>query len=163
MSDIDIDGDSTMHSSPELEADDEMFPDEAGGPSTPTNPSAFSLNVASELSPPGSQGPAQLAPQTETAAAPGAIASTTVNENGKRAYPSTAQAMATETQQIGVQVDRATGYTWDRQEDEPGYDWMNKRAQEEAARAYDGIIDKGSMIKLRYGDPLDASVPAKRR
>lgn len=163
MSDIDIDGDSTMHSSPELEADDEMFPDEAAGPSTPTNPPAFSLNAPSELSPPGSQGPAQLPARPETAAAQTTEAPAAINENGKRAYPSTMQESISETKPIGTQVDKATGYTWDRQEDEPGYEWMNKRAFEEASRAYDMIIDKGAMIKLRYGDPLDASVPAKRR
>ncbi|KAJ4296776.1 hypothetical protein N0V90_006824 [Kalmusia sp. IMI 367209] len=50
----DVDGDSTMHSSPELDAEDELFPGE--GPSTPRNAASFALDPTSELSPPNSQG-----------------------------------------------------------------------------------------------------------
>jgi hypothetical protein len=51
----------------------------------------------------------------------------------------------------GEHVHKATGYAWDRVEDEPGYIWMNKRAMEEGHRAWDVIVDKGSMIKSEFG------------
>jgi len=160
--DIDLDGDSVMHSSPELDADDEMFPDEVGGPSTPTNAAAFSLDAASELSPPGSQGPSHLAIGDDSTAALTGTAST-LNANGKRVYSPIVPESAPETQQtqqpqqpqqFAVQVDKNTGYTWDKPEDEPGYEWLNKRAQEEAARAYDQILDRNIMIKRTWHEKI---------
>ncbi|ORY13753.1 hypothetical protein BCR34DRAFT_599716 [Clohesyomyces aquaticus] len=154
-----------MHSSPELEVDnDEMFPDEAAGPSTPRNPPALSLDPPgpSELSPPNSQGPSQLANRDDIlAAALGRSPSTSLNANGKRVrtsvLASTTSASETTT------VDTETGYTWTKQEEQPGWDWKNTRAREDEARAWEHIVDKGSMIKTKYGDPLDPSVPMKRR
>ncbi|CAO2650402.1 Nn.00g016940.m01.CDS01 [Neocucurbitaria sp. VM-36] len=150
----DMDGDSTMHSSPSLNGndDDEMFPDEAlshnpnPDPSTPHHPA---LNLASrELSPPNSQSqPRDPASLTQG-----------VNANGKRPL-SLAQTAA--GMQGGSHQDAETGYQWSKQEEQPGYDWKNTRAREEEARALETIIDKGSQIKLRYGDPLDPSVAAK--
>ncbi|KAF2199941.1 hypothetical protein GQ43DRAFT_464407 [Delitschia confertaspora ATCC 74209] len=150
----DAEGDSTMRSSPDLAPADEMFPDEKDGPSTPQGSAAIasSLDPASEMSPPDSQGPTNLVgvPRDDNLATMTGSPST-INANGKRVFTE------------GVKVDQATGYTWERQEDEPGYEWMNKRAQEEMVRALDQIVDKGSMIKLRYGDPLDPTIPLKRR
>lgn len=165
----DIDGDSTMHSSPDLAAaDDEMFPDEA--PSTPKNAAAFALDPASELSPPNSQG----GPSTSTAA------SAILNANGKRILPPSASGEASSSSVSGgVHTDPATGYQWSKHEDQPGYEWKNNRAREEEARALEQIVDKANQIKRklrlcaagcvwgqclccdtgRYGDPLKADVP----
>ncbi|KAF2018768.1 hypothetical protein BU24DRAFT_447401 [Aaosphaeria arxii CBS 175.79] len=157
----DIDGDSTMHSSPELEAiedDDNMFPDEQDGPSTPRNTASALAGRDSELSPPDSQGPANLPLEGNLPAAFSATPSN-LNANGKRVHSSAAPS-ATGDQ---VHIDPDTGYQWVKQEDQPGWDWKNSRAREEELRALDTILDKGGMIKTRYGDPLDASIPARRR
>lgn len=159
-----------MHSSPDMAADDdEMFPDEAL-PSTPRNPASHALN-SSELSPPNSQGPANL-PRGDNSSA--SIASN-VNENGKR--PLSLNPAATSNDSGMTHTDPETGYQWSRAEDQPGYEWKNQRAREDEMRALDQVVDKGSQIKsesahggyttsllmptARYGDPLDETVPAK--
>lgn len=35
-----------------------------------------------------------------------------------------------------------SGYSWTREEDAPGYKWKNKKATEEAARAWDSLVGK---------------------
>ena len=137
----DSDQDSTMHSSPDMAADDdEMFPDEAL-PSTPRNPASHTLGAGSELSPPNSQGPANL-PRGDSFTA--SIASN-VNENGKRPLSLNP---ATASNETGVaHTDSETGYQWSKAEDQPGFEWKNQRAREDEMRALDNIIDKGSMIK----------------
>ncbi|KAJ4326095.1 hypothetical protein N0V94_000257 [Neodidymelliopsis sp. IMI 364377] len=151
------DQDSTMHSSPDMAADDdEMFPDEAL-PSTPRNAASHALNTGFELSPPNSQGPANL-PRGDSFTA--TIASN-VNENGKRPLslnPASNSSDATATHQ-----DPETGYQWSRSEDQPGYEWKNQRAREDEMRALDQIVDKGSQIKTRYGDPLDDNGSTKSK
>lgn len=140
----DSDQDSTMHSSPDMAADDdEMFPDEAL-PSTPRGPASHALNASSELSPPNSQGPANL-PRGDSFAA--TIASN-VNENGKR--PLSFNPAATSNDAGTTHTDPETGYQWSRGEDQPGFEWKNQRAREEEMRSLDQIIDKGSQIKSMY-------------
>ncbi|OAK98724.1 hypothetical protein IQ06DRAFT_278227 [Phaeosphaeriaceae sp. SRC1lsM3a] len=145
----DNEGDSTMHSSAD---EDEMFPDEAlpNNPATPMNASLQNLAAASELSPPNSQGGPSIPRDTSTL-------SSAVNANGKRPL-SLAQSAS-----IGSHTDAETGYSWTKQEDQPGWEWKNTRAREEENRALDSIVDLGAQIKLRYGDPLDASIPAKTK
>jgi hypothetical protein len=161
----DPEGDSTMHSSPELEADnDEMFPDEAIGPSTPRNPPTFALDPSgpSDLSPPNSQGPSLLANRDENlSTALGRSTSTSINANGKRVRTSVMNATATVPSTEGSQVDSETGYTWTKQEEQPGWDWKNTRAREDESRAWEHIVDKSSMIKSR---PLDTytGLPANK-
>lgn len=143
---VDADGDSTMNSSPELDAEDEMFPDE--GPSTPRNAASFALDPASELSPPNSQGgPSTLSRDDATAFA---NSPSMLNANGKR-IRSQASAMpgsgAPGTDEATSHVDSATGYEWSKPEDQPGYEWKNSRAREEELRALDQIIDKNYQIK----------------
>ena len=41
----------------------------------------------------------------------------------------------------------ASGYTWDRAEDEPGWAWLNKRAHDEFGRAAEGLVHVGGMIR----------------
>ncbi|KAL1647527.1 hypothetical protein SLS61_007353 [Didymella pomorum] len=154
------DQDSTMHSSPDMAADDdEMFPDEAL-PSTPRNPASHVLGAGSELSPPNSQGPANL-PRGDSFTA--TIASN-VNENGKRPLSLNPASAASTANETGVMhTDPETGYQWSKAEEQPGFEWKNQRAREDEMRALDNIIDKGSMIKTRYGDPLDESVVTKSK
>jgi hypothetical protein len=144
------DQDSTMHSSPSMAADDEMFPDEAL-PSTPRNATSHALATSSELSPPNSQPPANL-PRGDSFSA--TIASN-VNENGKRPLslnPAAAVASETASGANGLtHADPETGYQWSRAEDQPGYEWKCQRAREEEMRALDQIVDKGSQIKSECG------------
>jgi hypothetical protein len=149
----DGDGDSTMHSSPDLDAhDDEMFPDEAL-PATPRNPASFALDPTAELSPPNSQGPVNL-PRGDGLTTTGA---SRVNANGKRPLSLNAQASGANE----LHHDAETGYSWSRQEDQPGFAWKNPRTKDEEHRALDQIVDKNSQIKsedvlqIAYEDPTD--------
>lgn len=45
-----------------------------------------------------------------------------------------------------------SGYTWNTLEDEPGYSWSTKKAQDEYKRAADQMVHKESMIRASYGD-----------
>lgn len=133
-----------MHSSPDMAADDdEMFPDEAL-PSTPRNAASHALNAGSELSPPNSQGPANL-PRGDSFTA--TIASN-VNENGKR--PLSLNPASNSNEATATHQDPETGYQWSKAEDQPGFEWKNQRAREDEMRALDQIIDKGSQIKSEY-------------
>lgn len=122
-----------MHSSAD---EDEMFPDEAlpNNPATPMNASLQNLAAASELSPPNSQGGPSIPRDTSTL-------SSAVNANGKRPL-SLAQSAS-----IGSHTDAETGYSWTKQEDQPGWEWKNTRAREEENRALDSIVDLGAQIK----------------
>jgi hypothetical protein len=136
----DNEGDSTMHSSAD---EDEMFPDEAlpNNPATPMNASIQNL-AAPELSPPNSQGgPANLPREPSTL-------SSAVNANGKRPL-SLAQTASTMPQ--GTHTDSETGYSWSRQEEQPGWEWKNTRAREDESRALDAMVDLGSQIKSKCG------------
>ncbi|KAL5393313.1 hypothetical protein DPSP01_000135 [Paraphaeosphaeria sporulosa] len=157
----DADGDSTMHSSPELDAaDDDLFPGDGDAPSTPRNAASYAPGPASELSPPNSQG--RLPEESLSALAGGAPSM--INANGKRAHPSSVASAAPaggsgDKKSGPVQTDSATGYQWSSPDEAPGYEWKSNRAREEEARALEAVVDKGSMVKARYGDPLKPSVP----
>ncbi|KAK3203722.1 hypothetical protein GRF29_106g434359 [Pseudopithomyces chartarum] len=160
----DADGDSTMHSSPELDAlEDDLFPGD--GPSTPRNAASFAL-ASAELSPPNSQGRFQEEGSNQSALAGGAAYPPTINANGKRAHPSSAattqtsnaSSRAADNKAGPVQTDAETGYQWTSAEDAPGYEWKSNRAREDEVRSWDTIVDKGSMIKTKYGDPLKPEV-----
>ncbi|KAF2447612.1 hypothetical protein P171DRAFT_429235 [Karstenula rhodostoma CBS 690.94] len=135
-----------MHSSPELDAadDDDLFPGHGDGdaPSTPRNAASFALGPASELSPPNSQG---RLPEESFSALAVANAAPAGGAGDRKSGP--------------VQTDSATGYQWSSADEAPGYEWKSNRAREEEARALEAVVDKGSMIKTRYGDPLKPSVP----
>jgi len=142
----DVDGDSTMNSSPELEAEDDMFPDE--GPSTPRNAASFVLDPASELSPPNSQGgPSTLSREESTAFS---NSPSMLNANGKRLRPPVPTASGSGTagaEAAAAHTDSATGYQWTKSEDQPGHEWKNSRAREDEMRALDQIVDRGVQIK----------------
>lgn len=112
--------DSTMHSSAD---EDEMFPDEA------------LPNTTAELSPPNSQGGASRDTSTLSSA---------VNANGKRPL-----SLAQGAPAAGAHTDAETGYSWSKQEEQPGWEWKNTRAREEENRALDSIVDLGAQIKCR--------------
>ncbi|KAF2276263.1 uncharacterized protein EI97DRAFT_419217 [Westerdykella ornata] len=157
----DADGDSTMHNPADLASSDtSKFPtlnESQDAPSTPQNPFLARVDPSSELSPPDSQEPSQ---RSHGQAFPfGAPESPAVkNENGKRIYAPSSGSAAPRYDK--VQTDPETGYQWMRAEDQPGWEWMNSRAREEAARAWEQIVDKDLMIRGRYGDPLDPSIEA---
>ncbi|KAF2761822.1 hypothetical protein EJ05DRAFT_482651 [Pseudovirgaria hyperparasitica] len=155
----DIDGDSTMHSSPsdveDMDEEEEELPTAQDAPATPTggiapqHPHAF-VPPSSEISPPNSQhGPARQNAFTSTSrndgmpeGSPSAMA---LNANGKRAIVEGKNEAATKASKpIGRS---SSGYEWSRPEDEPGWTWMNRKAAEEYYRAMDQIVDKEYMIK----------------
>lgn len=45
------------------------------------------------------------------------------------------------------QTHAASGYTWNRVEDEPGYAWTNKKAVDECNRAWDMLTHRDHMVK----------------
>ena len=70
----------------------------------------------------------------------------TLNENGKR-VASRSTDMGNGISKGGqAQQHNPTGYTWDREEDAPGYAWKNKKAQEDYARSWDNVVGKDQMI-----------------
>ena len=131
-----------MNSSPE--DNDDLFP-EADAPSTPKHSQA-----PSELSPPTSHGPhasgSNSAQPSELSVAT-SMERSTLNENGKRVAARSAD-LGNGIAKSGQiqQQHKPTGYTWDREEDAPGYSWKNKKAQEDYARSWDNIVGKDQMI-----------------
>lgn len=135
-----------MHSSPELDAlEDDLFPGD--GPSTPRNAASFAL-ASAELSPPNSQSRFHEEGSNQSALAGAATAQTT-----------NASSRAADNKAGPVQTDAETGYQWTSAEDAPGYEWKSNRAREDEVRSWDTIVDKGSMIKTKYGDPLKPELP----
>ncbi|KAF2214566.1 hypothetical protein CERZMDRAFT_90153 [Cercospora zeae-maydis SCOH1-5] len=55
----------------------------------------------------------------------------------------------------------SSGYTYSKAEEEPGYAWLNKKAQDEFSRAWDGLQHKESMVKNQYGDPFEVAAKEK--
>ncbi|KAF2747289.1 hypothetical protein M011DRAFT_467813 [Sporormia fimetaria CBS 119925] len=151
----DVDGDSTMRSSPELGQSAERQTQAIDDPQTPRNPASHALSAGMELSPPNSQGPAGLS-RDDTASG----GSPSLNANGKRTLASTSAATSAAPHAKGRFTDPQTGYQWAAQEEAPGWLWKNPRALEEKTRAMDAIVDKDLMIKTKYGDPLDPNVAA---
>ncbi|KAK1075030.1 hypothetical protein LTR48_009283, partial [Friedmanniomyces endolithicus] len=52
-------------------------------------------------------------------------------------------------------IHQQSGYTWEKLEDEPGYAWLNKKAQDERQRAWEGMVHKDCVVGNRYGDPFE--------
>lgn len=136
-----------MHSSPEA-SDNELFPD-ADNPITPLN----QITEPSALSPPDSQGGVSLQQAMPVAEAGHPIA----NSNGKRPLQSidgtemsNGTGVARAPGSAPGRTDRNSGYTWYKPEDEPGYAWMNKKAMDEANRAYDSLVDREKTIGSKF-------------
>ena len=49
-----------------------------------------------------------------------------------------------------VRTHANSGYQYSKIEDEPGYSWMNKKAQDEFTRAWDGMQHKEHMVKREF-------------
>ena len=50
-------------------------------------------------------------------------------------------------QEFPTKTHERSGYTWGREEDAPGYAWMNKKALDEFHRAWDSLVHKDFMVK----------------
>lgn len=138
---------------------DDLFPD-ADLPTTPLQ--QIVPSHLTELSPPNSQG----APFATTAFSDAATATSGANANGKRplstldgvgdsgtgksvsyALPGEAQAQAQASAgPVEVKTHDLSGYSWTKAEDEPGWCWKNKKAVDEANRAWDGLVLKDKRI-----------------
>ena len=164
-----------MASSPEPdldateELDDDMFPEsglDAPAPSTPRQSSSH-LPPVSELSPPHSQprttGTTSLSNtnNNRAAAALDIVSNSTVAATATNGSTTKASMVTGVTGQL--KVHEPTGYQWVRPEDEPGYTWRNRKAQEEAMKALDQIVDKDKMIGARYGDLLLEQQTARQK
>lgn len=114
----DVDGDSEMRSSPEESETDLFPPTNAANPNDPATPTDNHLSPIdklkmAELSPPTSQDP------------PG--------QDGAADAPTTFTLS-------NLEDHRVTGMNKDK--DEPGVAWKNKKAQEDFQRAYADVVDK---------------------
>jgi hypothetical protein len=56
-----------------------------------------------------------------------------------------------------VQTHAGSGYRWTRAEDEPGYGWTNKKALDEAGRAWDTLAHKdiAATVKGEHRSAVD--------
>ncbi|GAB7338976.1 hypothetical protein MBLNU457_5645t1 [Dothideomycetes sp. NU457] len=144
MSALDEDGDSVMQSSLAMQESTASF--------TPVTPDTRSNALTSELSPPSSQG-VPIASPLHGANANGKRPLSTLDVNGD-APPPLRSAQAAASGPAEVQTHQPSGYTWTKQEDEPGWSWKSKRALDEANRAQDSLVMKDLRVGDRYGDPF---------
>lgn len=147
--------------SPMQDESPEMSDDVLETPQTPLHPAN---PLSSELSPPNSHSrPSESSvPAANTAAK--MPPSSTVNANGKRKWATNGNdsavvqglALAQAQQQGGGSAtvmgrDPGSGYTWNKEEDAPGFSWNNNKAKEEASREFSRFADKDRMIKGEIG------------
>ncbi|KAF4547854.1 Hypothetical protein D9617_35g090050 [Elsinoe fawcettii] len=121
-------------------------------PTTPNPSSGFS-----DLSPPSSQTAPLPSPRAN---ANGKRPLSTLDNNVELSHPTTRSANAATTKDAEpqeVKTHQPSGYTWVKTEDEPGYSWKNKRAIEEAERAWGTILHKDRKVGNRYGDPFEVA------
>jgi len=137
---LDQDGDSQMQSS----HTEEMTSVNPATPDTRSHELNALNALASELSPPSSQGVPLLSP-INGANANGKRPLSTLDVNGD-APPSVRSDWAPATEPAVVHTHEVSGYKWTRQEDEPGWAWKNKKALDEYHRAYDTMIMKDFKI-----------------
>jgi hypothetical protein len=132
---------------------------------TPTTPPGNILPPSSELSPPNSQSgplpthtqntePIPFSPLSGNSAKMAAL-----NANGKRIWKENGAKKGAAGEsgkgadaevEKGVHVQQETGYSWKKDEDAPGYAWMNPKAREEAQRAFAQVVDKERMIRSEF-------------
>lgn len=140
----DHDGDSRMASSPD-----------------PSDDGNEPIKSSSILSPPESQ--------HHDSQMPNVAPSTSANANGKRPLqtisngiddddselivmggggPAAANGGGKARQDVSMKTHQASGYSWALAEQEPGYAWGNKKARDEAQRAWEReVVHKECMIK----------------
>lgn len=51
---------------------------------------------------------------------------------------------------LPVKTHAASGYTYSRPEDEPGYAWLNKKALDEYSRTWEHLQHKDCMVKSEW-------------
>lgn len=118
---------------------------------TPETPSTRPQTSSFDLSPPNSQGPpAPISTLASSASAP--------NANGKRPLSTLesthdpaspiqpAMLRTTNGAALERQTHQPSGYSWTQPEDAPGYAWRNKRAVEDAERAWATVLDKDKRV-----------------
>ena len=66
--------------------------------------------------------------------------------------PTSANGVPKPRQEFAARTHAASGYSWSREEDAPGYGWLNKKALDEGARAWEGMVHRELMVRGRYGD-----------
>jgi hypothetical protein len=108
-------------------------------------------------SPPGLLSPAESQSQTLPNMPTVASGTHMANSNGKRPHGALQNGVeedeAVETlpnagrSNLLVQTHASSGYKWSRAEDEPGYAWSNKKAQDEMNRAMDSLAHKDIAVK----------------
>lgn len=128
------DGDSQMQSNPFDDGDDTelMFPSANDPPTPPRNSQPQTFQPTAELSPPASQDPREDLEMGESM-------DTRVNRmDGNGTLPSI---FNPETDISSNNLSGGKARKSD-EENQPGYAWMNKRAQEEWARALEHVVDK---------------------
>lgn len=178
---LDNDGDSQMQSSNSTSPGD-LSNDitlDTSKPSTPIAQTTFPH--LAEMSPPNSQGvplPTTV-PGLSGANANGKRPLSTIDSNGEAIHTipvlrGGGQSGSTHAEPAAVMTHPASGYSWSKPEDEPGYLWKNKRAVEDANRAWDSVVLKEKRIGSkcdtqsghscseysltfldRYGDPFE--------
>ncbi|KAJ9647841.1 hypothetical protein H2199_001617 [Coniosporium tulheliwenetii] len=142
----------------------ELSPPSSTGPSggrvSAFNPPPTSTDPVSMATANGGvslQTPTQDSPTMTLSGGGGGGGGATVGMRGGRTTANSALDAPTAAtgQPLGV---HPGGYAWYRPEDEPGFAWKNKKAQEEWGRAWDQVLDKDIMVLNKYGDPCDERV-----
>lgn len=65
-------------------------------------------------------------------------------------FSGTSANTSTQSRASQRKVHEASGYTWERDEDAPGYVWKNKKARDEADRAGEALIDKDRIVGRKF-------------
>lgn len=134
---FDADNDSQMLSSPST------TPSSAD----PTTPPAFQgpAPSSSNLSPPDSQHRQSKMANANGKRPLNTISTEAEGDNELEWVPAGPQA-AKAKQEFPLKTHASSGYTWRRPEDEPGWSWANKKAVDEANRAWDVVVHKDAMV-----------------
>ncbi|KAF7187315.1 hypothetical protein HII31_11403 [Pseudocercospora fuligena] len=142
--------------------EDQMLSSTENSDEETTTPINQTANTAQVLSPPDSQ---HRETRSNTNMPTSASGSSIANSNGKRPLQTISngaddmeelQAMANGKARADQMVKtHPSGYQFSRVEDEPGYVWLNKKAQDEYQRAWDQLSHKDVMVKNRFGDTFE--------
>jgi hypothetical protein len=147
--------------SADYEGDSHMLSSSESSPEVETPQKQVTVDPTT-LSPPASQARGSMSSGATTTTAFGA------NSNGKRPLNTISNEIDDEREELDTMANNTkqrqdfptkthnrSGYTWSRSEDEPGFSWLNGKAQDEAARAWETLVHKEAMVKNRYGDIFD--------
>ena len=85
-----------------------------------------------------------------------ASGSAVANANGKRPLNNISNGLddadegSPSRREFAPKTHAASGYKWDRAEDEPGFAWTTKKAKDEYIRAFDAMAHRDSFIGGKY-------------